>query len=138
MIQQIIKSEVGVQFNETALSNWMALYKEASSPPSFLHQDAGDAGVKNNNGNSVTHSSNGNNPIQINANLNPEIGDSLKVHKFSDIFMVSFWWILEFLPFQRKYQDLADPKKKWKVTYWYVHLPRFDFCFCLECSANLS
>ena len=120
MIQQIIKSGVGVRFNQAAFTNWMALFNDALSPPSGLHQDAGAAAAKNHNGNSVTHSSSGNTTYQANANLNPDIGDSLKVHKFSDIFIVSFWWLLECLPFQRKYQDLADPKKKWKVTYWYV------------------
>lgn len=68
-------------------------------------------------------------PIQYaNANIIPDVGDSLAVHKLSDLLTVPFWWFLECFPFKRKYQDLSD-KKKWKVSFWWVDFPPVSILF---------
>lgn len=109
MLQQITMSRVGIRFNQAALANWNALYSDAYSP-SLLHQEDGSLG-----GGVVTK---GAAPYQANANIVPRVGDALAVQKLGDLITVPFWWILECFPFKRKYQDLQDGKKKWRVTFW--------------------
>lgn len=120
MLQQIIRSGVGVRFNQAAFSEWIAAYEDAFSPSLLPQEDAAALG-----GGTV---SKGNAPYQANANIVPEVGDSLAVKTFGDLLSVPFWWFLECFPFKRRYQDLSDPKKKWRVSFWYgLNNPSLSF-----------
>lgn len=121
MLQQINRSGVGIRFNQAALATWMGLYDDAFSP-SLLQQQEDAA-----NGDGI-QTPKGAAPYQANANIVPPVGDSLAVQKLGDLLSVPFWWILECFPFKRRYQDLKDSKKRWKVSFWWVGDVLLSFC----------
>lgn len=109
MLQQIEKTGVGIRFDQSALSDWRAAYHAAYSPSLFQARDPAieDGAVFE-----------GATAYNSNANILPEVGDALAVQKWGDLITVPLWWILECFPFRRMYQDLNDPKKRWRSSFW--------------------
>lgn len=121
MVSQVVRSDVGIKFMEPAFTDFVVEYDQAFSP-TLLTTDLGALGDPNQRGADLgipPHKANiGGAPYYANANIVPEVNDSLAIKKLGDFFSVALWWILECFPFKRKYQDLNDPKKKWRVSFW--------------------
>lgn len=128
MISEIHKTSVPIHFNAEALANFVGLYDEAADPTLLPRHPGGvneatDASLKTPIlGTFPTErgTSSSPRPYYANANIVPSVGDALAVQKWGDLITVPLWWILECFPFKRKYQDLSDPKKRWRVSFWWV------------------
>ena len=136
MLQQIIRSPIGIRFHQPSLDKFMASYANSTShllvPCLSNLPDNNTAGSSNNDNDrsrddptaaGVKINGDGTDnppPHYANENIIPAVGDNLAIQSITGLITVPFWWLLEFFPFKRKYQDLSDEdegKDSWKVTF---------------------